>query len=382
MSLPSEFLVPSKISREHCVPGSIGAELIGFNQNETSHSVYIVGVPEYRGAGLNSNGEPDQIRERLYHLFPQFFKSKICDLGNINPGASLQDTYFALEQISVEVGKRNAVLIVLGGSGDLALPLLKAQEKFEQLYAAVSVDYRIDFDPNQDEISHKNYLYKFFADSPGFIYQYLHLGLQNYLQNQEVLKFFKSVNYDASRLGKLRGNIASSEPVFRLADLVFFDFSALKYGESQCGIEANPNGFYTEEFCQMARYAGFSDYVKVFGLFDFTFPNQFMSNTGAKLVSEVIWCFLEGLSQRKVELPNVEDGRFRKYSVFMDEFSREIIFYKSLHSGRWWFEAPSRGNENSMRSRLDMIPCGKEDFEAAKNNRIPESWWVSLFKDN
>ncbi len=379
----SDFLKKSDVQGRDFGPNSLGA-LVCTDTNEPIEEakLVLVGCPEYRRAGISHhNYEPDLIRKKLFRLYPQYFEGKIQDLGNILPGATIQDTDYAIKQVLSEAKSWGKPVVFLGGSSDLILPILEVQEKFEQYYTALSVDYRIDFDPVAEETDHKNYLYPFFTSSPKFIFQYLHLGLQSYLQNQEILKFFSSVNYDATRLGKLRGDIKVTEPVFRQADLAFLDFSALKYAEAGATLDKNPNGFYAEEFCQMARYAGFSEYLNFFGLFGFDFdPLSANSDVTAGLAAEVLWCFMEGLSHRRVELPLGQDKRYKRYTVFMEDFNREIVFYKSVLSGRWWIEAPEVEVGNSMRNRLNFIPCGEEDYQTAASDKIPEAWWTSMFR--
>lgn len=383
MAFLSDLLTPSNVRALDFGPGTLGSRVFqAADAPKKETKLLLLGVPEYRAAGLKSGcNEPDKVREKLFRLIPQGFSGKIMDLGDILPGNSLNDTYSAVVQVLSEINQWNIPLVFIGGSSDLITPILQTQERFEQYYTALAVDYQIDFDPTLEEVNHKNYLYPFFVDSPKFLYQYLHVGLQSYLQNQDILKFFSSVNYDATRLGKLRGNIHLSEPVFRQADLVFFDFSALKYSEAGSSLVKNPNGFYSEEFCQMARYAGFSDHVNTLGLFDLHLdPLSENSTVTAALAAELIWCFIEGLAQRKVELPLKNDKRYLRYSVFLEDFNRDIIFFKSLNTGRWWIETPESKDQNTAKSRLDLIPCGEEDYQSALSNRIPDAWWISLFR--
>ena len=55
----------------------------------------IIGVEDSRGSDINkgcANG-PDPIRKELYKLCRFDYDLHIADLGNIKPGATLQDTY-------------------------------------------------------------------------------------------------------------------------------------------------------------------------------------------------------------------------------------------------------------------------------------------------
>mgnify|MGYP006178347723 FL=1 len=65
--------------------------------------VAIVGVLENRGnpkafEAVNLNA----VRKELYSLFPGNWQSAIADLGDIYPGNSLEDTYFALQKVAAK----------------------------------------------------------------------------------------------------------------------------------------------------------------------------------------------------------------------------------------------------------------------------------------
>jgi formiminoglutamase len=65
--------------------------------------------------------------------------------------------------------------------------------------------------------------------------------------------------FDSYRLGQIRDNIQESEPIIRHADMLSFDFSAIKHSDAPANEVPQPNGFYSEEACQMMRYAGMND---------------------------------------------------------------------------------------------------------------------------
>src|SRR5882762_1429428 len=66
-----------------------------------SAQVAILGVKEERGT-LNNFGcalGPDEIRKKLYHLKKGTGGCKIVDLGNLNPGVDLDETYVRVSEV-------------------------------------------------------------------------------------------------------------------------------------------------------------------------------------------------------------------------------------------------------------------------------------------
>ncbi len=135
-------------------------------------------------------------------------------------------------------------------------------------------------------------------------------------------------------------------------------------------LSPSPNGFYGEEICLLARYAGISDNLKVFGLFDVN-PELDIRNQTAGLAAQILWFFLEGFSQKQYETPvlsNSNSGRFIKYHVRVTDLDDDLIFVKSNLTDRWWMELPA-GNDRTV-----YIACSHEDYLKANRNEVPERW--------
>src|SRR4051812_9759673 len=79
--------------------------------------IAIIGVPEDRNATGNSGCAlgPDYVREKLYQLHEGGYNSKIVDLGNIRPGVTVTDTYFAVKTVIAELVKLDIIPVILGG---------------------------------------------------------------------------------------------------------------------------------------------------------------------------------------------------------------------------------------------------------------------------
>ena len=80
-----------------------------------SYDLALIGVLDDRGA-LNNQGcalGPDYVRERLYQLNEGNYTSRIVDLGNIEQGHEVDDTYYALKTTIEYLIKNNIIPIII-----------------------------------------------------------------------------------------------------------------------------------------------------------------------------------------------------------------------------------------------------------------------------
>ena len=77
--------------------------------------VAIFGVQEDRNAldNMNCGDNLDAIRKHLYQLFPGNWHTNIVDLGNIEKGNTVEDTYFAVSTLANYLIK-NQILQAVG----------------------------------------------------------------------------------------------------------------------------------------------------------------------------------------------------------------------------------------------------------------------------
>jgi len=333
--------------------------------------IAIVGVPEGRNSqGTGSMKAPDTIRGELYRLARIPGKSKIIDLGNMKQGISFNDTVAGLSDILVSLISRQIFPVIIGGSSALVTAIDMALTRLKTKYTLLAVDSRIDFIPERKEQDSFNYLNSIVPNHRSTFNHYINIGYQTYLNDQQVVNRFLKRKSELVRIGDVRKAIYLSEPLFRDSDAAVFDISAVRQSEAPGSISPSSNGFYGEEICLLARYAGISDNLKVFGLFDVN-PELDVRNQTAGLAAQVLWFFLEGFSQKQYETPvlsNCNSGRFIRYHVKVTDLEDDLIFVKSNLTDRWWLELPA-GNERSV-----YIACSHEDYLKANQNEVPERW--------
>ncbi len=331
-------------------------------------SIAIVTVNEHRGN--NKNNEEfsfEAFRKKIYSMFPGNWNTSIVDLGTIEAGSSVEDTYFVVKSLVSELIKKKIIPVIIGGSQDLTYPMYRAYDNLDHMVNFVSVDNQFDFS-QENKLNKDAYLTKIIVDEPNNLFNFCNLGFQTYYNSQEEIDLIEKLYFEAYRLGEVSNNIAVAEPVFRDADLVSIDMNSVQSSSSGNFEEFNPNGFTGKEICALARYAGISDKVTSLGIFNFN-PNT----DEVVLTAQILWYFIEGFCFRSNEYPFGTKESYIKYIVPIDE--EELIFYKSNKTERWWIEIPFLINLNNKLKRNTLLPCTHEDYLAACEQEIPERWW-------
>lgn len=337
--------------------------------------IALVGVPDNRGAGRSDVPDLMLLRKEFYSLFFGNWDCTIADLGNIDQGESLEDTYFALNQTASYLLKKKIVLIVLGGSQDLTYPLYRAYDRLGKMVNMVSVDSKFDFGKAELPVSADSYLTKIIMDEPNNLLGYSNVGYQIYYNAQEEIDLIEKLYFDAYRLGEVTTDITLAEPVLRDADLVSIDFYSVQSVYTGNFSKFVPNGFTGKEICAIARYAGISDRVSIFGIFN-TDGNL---ASEAVLQSQIIWYFIEGYCCRYKEFPETEISNYVKYIVTLSE-DEELVFYKSEFSQRWWMKVVFDKEQENKIGNFTLLPCRYEDYLEASQGSYPERWWKAQKK--
>ena len=307
--------------------------------------IAIIGVLDNRGASKSiSDVDINPIRKELYSLYPGNWEASIADLGDIEAGNSIEDTYFALKKVVSSLIKKKIIPIVIGGSQDLTYAMYRAYDDLEQMVNLVSIDSKFDLGKESEAISSDSYLTKIILEEPNNLFNFCNVGYQTYYNSQEEIDLVEKLFFDAYRLGEVSNHIAIAEPVFRDADVVSFDMHAVKSSDSGNFTPFVPNGFNGKEICALSRYAGISDKVTSFGIFNHNDTEQ-----ESVLMAQIIWYFIEGYHYRSNEYPFGSRENYLKYIVPSEE--EELIFYKSDKTDRWWIEIPFITNGNNKLKR-------------------------------
>ncbi len=338
-------------------------------------SFAILGVNESRNAFEKKPEKLDinQIRIQLYRLMMGNWDATMVDLGDIEEGETVEDTYFVVKEIVAGLLEEKIIPIVIGPTQDITYPMYRAYDRIKDMVNLVSVDSRFDFGIDEELISSHSYMSKIITEKPNNLFNFSNIGYQSYFNAQEEIDLMERLFFDAYRLGEIAADITLAEPVLRNAHLVSLDFRAIKSSEIQGSRNFSPNGFSGREICAIARYAGISDRVTAFGIFEAENNAQTY-----QLIAQVIWYFIEGHNFRILEYPRSESKDFTKFIVPTE--TEELVFYKSQLTQRWWVEVPSLITSHTKLNAPALLPCTEKDYLSACDQIIPERWFKAYKK--
>jgi len=341
------------------------------------HQVAIIGVPvDSNGFIKGSKDAPDQIRSKLYQLRKIDRNLKIYDLGNVKNGGSINDTYFALRDILLELREREISSIILGGSQDLSRGVFLALEKHEGLHLILTIDSMLDFSLDEDQLNSRNYLNQVVNTTGLKQFSLTNLGHQAYFVTENQLQQLDKSYLESIRLGEARKEIKQAEPLIRDSEFISIDMGAVRHADAPGASTPSPSGFFGDELCQITRYAGLSEQTNILGFFELN-PSSDINGQTAHLAAQASWYFLEGLTHRIRENPVDTPEHLKKFIVTLNAAGHDIIFHKSTLSERWWMEIPVK---NPATGYNFFVSCSYEDYQHACNQEIPDRWWRFLHR--
>jgi formiminoglutamase len=342
--------------------------------NLSNYNIALVGIPEDRnsynkGAAL----APNKIRSELYKLISPELKTTIIDLGNIKAGNTYSDTYFALKDLVYMLLCENIIVVLLGGTQELTLPIFQAFENYQDKINLSAFDARIDSQKEALKSTSDSYLFELLLKKRK-LFKFVHAGHQAYLTEKHSLELIQKLFHDAVRLGQIRNDLKMVEPILRDTDIVSFDIGCVRQSDAPGHYRPTPNGFYAEEACQIARYAGLGDMVRAFGVFEINSKLDVNNHTAA-LGAQMIWYFIDGVNCRTIETPSSEDSNFKTFIVSHNDLDFDMTFYKSMNTERWWLEIPNAQGKNAV-----VVSCAQDDYTTACSHEVPEIWWKNFQK--
>ncbi|MBL6657579.1 MAG: formimidoylglutamase [Flavobacteriales bacterium] len=363
----------------------LGNQVMAYTQgnfpNLSEADLVIFCVPEYRGNSIENSSENfEKIRLELYELFEGPERLRIADLGNLVLGEKITDTYQLLADVLTECEHRNLFSLVIGGTQDLTIAQYNSCKQLGKLSNIVSVDSRLDLGLVKNAKSSNSYLSEIINSKPNVLFNFSNIGYQSYLNPQTSVKLINDLYFDAFRLGEIRRDLEEVEPILRNADLVSIDMNSVRLSDSPANDDGSPNGFYSEEICQIMRYAGISGRIKSLGIYHYDSNNDDSSKT-AKLISQMIWCFFDGFFH-KMKTFKPTDKDMAKYHVSMRDGEYNACFFKNKKMNKWWMEIPLLNNNAKSIDEGYFIPCSYSDYKQAVKGDVPERWWKAFQKMN
>jgi formiminoglutamase len=345
-----------------------------------SAHIAIFGVKEERGTVQNSGtaAGPDEIRRKLYRLKKGSGAYRIVDLGNLNTGHDLDETYVRISEVCRMLLESNVLPVIIGGSHDLDYGQYSAYESMEKLVSLLNVDAYLDLEDKKDYGPSQQHVHKILLHEPNYLFSYTHLAYQSYLIDPLSVSILEKLYFEAFRIGQMRTNMQEMEPTIRNADMLSFDVTAIRSSDAPGNACAQPFGLTGEEACQICWYAGINEKLSSIGFYEYNPSFDDNHKKTASVIATMIWYFIEGYYHRKND-QNFRGNDFLKYSVSMPVDPEVITFYKSKMSEKWWMEVPYP-NGRERYSRNSIVPCSYNDYQTALKGEMPERYISTMAK--
>jgi len=299
----------------------------------------------------------------LYNGHPDV---QIADIGNINSGASLNDTYAAAKAVIAEMIAAKKTVVILGGSHDLTLAQYGAYVQQEQIIEASCVDAFINLNM-ETRLRSENFLMEMLTGEPNFIRHYNHIGFQSYFVHPNILQTMDRLRFDCFRVGVVKDALEEMEPVIRSSNMLSIDMAAMAHAYAPAN-RTTPNGLSGEDMCTLTRFAGLSENLSTLGIYGYNAKNDLYELTAIQ-AAQMIWYFIDGKSKSKTEAPIKDRHQFTEYHTTISE--TDTVFLQSKKTGRWWMQLPNQ----------KFIACSGTDYQLAIHSEIPERWLRAQERD-
>ncbi len=358
-------------------------------------SIRIFGekMPEYKGAQIaiftvkedrgtphptSHHNAPDEIRKKLYRLKKGNGTYRIVDLGNLNPGIDLEETYVRISEVCRILLENNVLPLIIGGTHDLDYGQYTGYETMDKLVSFLNVDAFLDLDEKKESPAETKHIHKILLHEPNYLFSYTHLAYQSYLIDPLSVSVLEKLYFEAFRIGQMRTNLQEMEPTIRNADMISFDVTAIRSSDLPASRNAQPFGLTGEEACQVCWYAGLNEKLSSIGFYGYHPEYDDNHKKSATVIATMIWYFIEGFYHRKSE-QNFKSNDYLKYVVAMPTETETLTFYKSKFSEKWWMEVPYP-NGKERYARNSIVPCSYSDYQTATKGEVPERYINTLAK--
>ncbi len=322
---------------------------------------------EFRGAKEERHTDFQQVRTSLYAMAAGNWKISLVDLGTIQPGATREDTLFAVKEVVQAVIQKKAFPLVIGGSQTLLLPMYEALCAWDKPLNYTAIDAQIPLQAEEVTLlEDQNVFNHILTDPSELLFQFTNVGYQSFYTSYQIIDMLEAMDFESYRLGEVVQSIKETEPIFRSTDLASVNINAIQSQIGKDRTSALPNGFNTREICALMKMVGLSPQLKTLGIFHY-FED---GNTAllSELLAQMLWYFID--SRNVSVLMKQTEHQYKKYTVLIDE--KELVFYEDEVVHKWWIALDIENDSPRL------VPCSEGDYEKAKNNEIPERYWKNI----
>ena len=325
-----------------------------YDNHSLRHSITVYHKPKFklkkeRVALIGCNdGLLDAVRPILYNFAGNFGDKHIVDLGNfksLNPDHNLQ-------LIKDLIDANITPVIVSSNATHLHAQIISYLKNKKKIHCSI-IDESI---PDQAQgLVDNRVLFPVATNKILWPDQFKVIGIQKHQTAAKKIQEAEGNNLRLIRLGKLKNDLTSAEPLLRDTNILGFNARVLKSSETNDNSNTSPSGLNIDQACQLMRYAGINEqiqFVNIFG-FDDTFSPRPLT---AQAIAQLLWYFLDGFFDQKGDYP-IDKRKLKSYVVDLKHDNLNICFWKSKRSGRWWVEVPR------TKRRTVLMPCSQKEYE-------------------
>jgi len=309
------------------------------------------------------------IRENLYNLFkPYIINISIYDLGYFILNSNNSQNFIDLV---IHLINNKVTPIVLSKSKAVNLLIYKAIETIKNNVSITEISNYLPLG-NPNDLNDNDYLSHIISNPQNKLFNFSNLGYQLFNVSSNTNDLYHRLLFDSCRMGQLINDISVAEPPIRDSDFVSIDLSSVRASDAPATIKANPNGFSGFNICQMSRFAGLSNKVKILSITGILNVDD-NYNLTSTISGQILWFFLEAFFNRKNDFPNENSKNYKIYIVENDK-TGNLKFFHSVLSDRWWVEFETNSKKNYY------ISCLFQDYKLACDGEIPDRLWKIIQK--
>ena len=274
--------------------------------------IVILGCPQDDGVRRLGGREgtdlaPDAIRAQFYRQRTFNIRKHIFDLGNINLGASLEETHDTQLEVVKRILKDGKRLIILGGGNDISYPDGRAMAEVygAEWWLGINIDSHLDV--RADEQRNSGTAYRQLLEEKHLLPTYFfEVGFQTHFCSPTYYKYIRDLGVHRISLELLRSR---SEADLELKETIKnkfinhsaslntffgFDMDAVRMSDAPGTSAPSPLGLKASEFIQLVKYAASLANTRIVEFSEVN-PKFDIDNRTAKLVAIGMHRFCTGV---------------------------------------------------------------------------------------
>ena len=289
-------------------------QIVSCDPLEYEHAdIVIIGNPQDEGV-QRSGGRPGaslaphSIRKQFYRLTTFNIKKRVFDVGDIQMGASLEETHENHRAVVTQLLNDKKRVIILGGGNDISYPTGCAMAKVfgPEWWIGVNIDSHLDVRVATERNSGTPYrqLLEEGHLLPTYFYE---VGFQSHFCSPVYYEYIRGLGVHRISLELLRSR---SEPDMELKEQIRekfigqssslntffgFDMDAVRMADAPGTSAPSPLGLKASEFIQLVKYAASLANTKVIEFTEVN-PNYDVDDRTTRLVAIGMHRFCTGIS--------------------------------------------------------------------------------------